>query len=262
MAKPAQTTSPADTHDQAFDSSQAASLLSHPTPRTASNHRNCFQQLTTTVYGYSRASNPSHHPVTSPENTHQPDGHVGEALPWCSVRGYATSPKTASQPGGAAPKPRRVKTSAMSTVPPTGIQSGPESVAAFATKTAEPDKEGGTLRYRSVDIENLASTVPYEQVCSLLVDDRLKPACPSPTTRPDPPLSQPPRRRPRSTSDARTRVGLPSSASTSPTSRPANNPARASVMALSFVAQSARGPGHHPYPKQRSTKDTPSLNAS
>ena len=33
------------------------------------------------------------------------------------------------------------------------VQSGLEGVVAFATEIAEPDKEGGALRYRGVDIE-------------------------------------------------------------------------------------------------------------
>jgi citrate synthase len=32
------------------------------------------------------------------------------------------------------------------------VQSGLEGVVAFATEIAEPDKEGGALRYRGVDI--------------------------------------------------------------------------------------------------------------
>ncbi len=35
------------------------------------------------------------------------------------------------------------------------VQSGLEGVVAFATTIAEPDKEGGSLRYRGVDIEDL-----------------------------------------------------------------------------------------------------------
>jgi citrate synthase len=35
------------------------------------------------------------------------------------------------------------------------VQSGIEGVIAFATEIAEPDIEGGALRYRGVDIEEL-----------------------------------------------------------------------------------------------------------
>ena len=56
----------------------------------------------------------------------------------------------------------------------TEVQSGLEGVVAFATEIAEPDKEGGALRYRGVDIENLVGTIPYEQVWGLLVDGTLQ----------------------------------------------------------------------------------------
>src|SRR6266576_801865 len=50
------------------------------------------------------------------------------------------------------------------------VQSGLEGVVAFATKIAEPDKEGGALRYRGVDIDDLVGHVPFEKVWGLLVD--------------------------------------------------------------------------------------------
>ncbi|GAB3283192.1 citrate synthase 2 [Parasphingorhabdus pacifica] len=49
---------------------------------------------------------------------------------------------------------------------------GLEGVVAFETEIAEPDKDGGALRYRGVDIENLAGTVSFGDVWSLLVDGR------------------------------------------------------------------------------------------
>ncbi len=52
----------------------------------------------------------------------------------------------------------------------TEVQSGLEGVLAFATEIAEPDREGGALRYRGVDIEELVGRVPFEQVWGLLVD--------------------------------------------------------------------------------------------
>jgi citrate synthase len=55
------------------------------------------------------------------------------------------------------------------------VQSGLEGVLAFATQIAEPDRDGGALRYRGVDIEELVGSVPYEQVWGLLVDDRFEP---------------------------------------------------------------------------------------
>jgi citrate synthase len=55
------------------------------------------------------------------------------------------------------------------------VQSGLEGVVAFATRIAEPDREGGALRYRGVDIEELAGAVPFEQVWGLLVDGSPRP---------------------------------------------------------------------------------------
>src|SRR6201999_4662641 len=49
---------------------------------------------------------------------------------------------------------------------------GLEGVLAFATEIAEPDRDGGALRYRGVYIEELVGTVPFEGVWGLLVDGR------------------------------------------------------------------------------------------
>ena len=55
---------------------------------------------------------------------------------------------------------------------------GLEGVVAFETEIAEPDKEGGALRYRGVDIEDLVGQVPYEKVWGLLVDGSFDPGLP------------------------------------------------------------------------------------
>src|SRR4029453_440607 len=55
------------------------------------------------------------------------------------------------------------------------VQSGLEGVVAFATEIAEPDREGGALRYRGVDIEELVGSVPYERVWGVLVDGSFGP---------------------------------------------------------------------------------------
>jgi citrate synthase len=57
---------------------------------------------------------------------------------------------------------------------------GLEGVVAVETEIAEPDREGGSLRYRGVDIEELVGRVPYEKVWGLLVDERLEPGMPDP----------------------------------------------------------------------------------
>jgi citrate synthase len=130
--------------------------------------------------------------------------------------------------------------------PPEAVRSGLEGVVAFATEIAEPDKEGGALRYRGVDIESLVGAVPYEQVWGLLVDDRFKPGLPP---------AEPHMLTVRS-GDPRVDVQA-ALAMLAPEwgfgelidisdEEARDNLARASVMALSFVAQSARGAGQPP----------------
>ena len=57
---------------------------------------------------------------------------------------------------------------------------GLEGVIAVETEIAEPDREGGSLRYRGIDIEELVGHVPYERVWGLLVDDDVDSAMPDP----------------------------------------------------------------------------------
>jgi citrate synthase len=57
---------------------------------------------------------------------------------------------------------------------------GLEGVVAVETEIAEPDREGGSLRYRGVDIEELVGHYPYENVWGLLVDDDLSSKMPDP----------------------------------------------------------------------------------
>jgi citrate synthase len=57
---------------------------------------------------------------------------------------------------------------------------GLEGVVAVETEIAEPDREGGSLRYRGIDIEELVGHVPYERVWGLLVDDDINSAMPAP----------------------------------------------------------------------------------
>jgi len=58
---------------------------------------------------------------------------------------------------------------------------GLEGVVAVETEIAEPDRDGGSLRYRGVDIEELVGEgVPYEKVWGLLVDGSLEPGMPDP----------------------------------------------------------------------------------
>jgi citrate synthase len=57
---------------------------------------------------------------------------------------------------------------------------GLEGIVAVETEIAEPDREGGALRYRGVDIEELVGHYPYERVWGLLVDDDLDSRMPDP----------------------------------------------------------------------------------
>ena len=60
------------------------------------------------------------------------------------------------------------------------FKAGLEGVVAVETEIAEPDREGGSLRYRGVDIEELVGKYPYENVWGLLVDDDLHSKMPDP----------------------------------------------------------------------------------
>ncbi|MCE7079043.1 citrate synthase 2 [Streptomyces sp. ST2-7A] len=120
---------------------------------------------------------------------------------------------------------------------------GLEGVVAFETGIAEPDKEGGALRYRGVDIEELVGEVSFGQVWGLLVDGAFEPGLPPAEPFPIPIHS----------GDVRVDVQA-ALAMLAPAwglrplldidERQARaDLARAAVMALSYVAQSARGTG-------------------
>jgi citrate synthase len=51
--------------------------------------------------------------------------------------------------------------------------SGLEGIVAFDTEIAEPDRDGGALRYRGIDLDELTGIIPFEHVWGLLVDDDL-----------------------------------------------------------------------------------------
>jgi citrate synthase len=127
--------------------------------------------------------------------------------------------------------------------PDEGLRPGLEGVVAFRTEIAEPDRDGGALRYRGVDIEQLAGAAGFGDVWGLLVDGDfargLPPAEPFPI--------------PIRTGDVRVDVQA-ALAMLAPIwgfeplldvsdEQAREQLARASVMALSYVAQSARGVG-------------------
>lgn len=131
---------------------------------------------------------------------------------------------------------------------------GLEGVIAFETEIAEPDKEGGALRYRGVDINDLVGRVSFGQVWGLLVDNEfgegLPPAEPFPL--------------PVHTGDIR--VNAQSAlAQLAPVwgfkplldidaAQAREDLARASVTALSFIAQSAHGLGKPMVPQREVDK--------
>jgi citrate synthase len=57
---------------------------------------------------------------------------------------------------------------------PSDFRPGLEGVIAFETEIAEPDRDGGSLRYRGVDIEEIVGRYPYENVWGLLVDENIE----------------------------------------------------------------------------------------
>jgi citrate synthase len=118
---------------------------------------------------------------------------------------------------------------------------GLEDVIAFETEIAEPDKAGGALRYRGVDITDLVGRVSFGNIWGLLVDDKFNPGLP-----PAEPFPLPVH-----TGDVRVDVQS-ALAQLAPiwgfrplldidAGRAREDLARGSVMALSFIAQSARG---------------------
>lgn len=134
------------------------------------------------------------------------------------------------------------------------IQHGLEGVVAFETHIAEPDKEGGALRYRGVDIDDLVGRVPFENVWGLLVDEAFVPGLPA-----DKPF-------PLSVHSGDARVDVQSALTQLAPAwgllplldisveQAREDLARSAVMALSFVAQSARGTELPPVPEQEVDK--------
>ncbi|SDI51380.1 citrate synthase [Actinokineospora alba] len=143
------------------------------------------------------------------------------------------------------------KTLAAAVEPDDGFRPGLEGVIAFRTEIAEPDRDGGALRYRGVDIEDLVGHVTFGNVWALLVDGRFGPGLPPAEPFPLPVHS----------GDVRVDVqaGL---AMLAPIwgyqplldisdDEARDQLARASVMALSYVAQSARGIHQPAVPQKR-----------
>lgn len=123
----------------------------------------------------------------------------------------------------------------------TEVKHGLEGVVAFESEIAEPDKAGGLLRYRGVDINELVGKVSFGRVWGLLVDNAFDPGLPPAEPFPLPVHS------------GDIRVDVQSAlAQLAPLwgmqplldvddAQVRDDLARASVMALSFIAQSAHG---------------------
>jgi len=120
---------------------------------------------------------------------------------------------------------------------------GLEGVVAFETEIAEPDRDGGALRYRGVDIEELVGRVSFGNVWGLLVDGALDPGLPPAELFPIPVHSGDIR------VDVQSAIAMLAPAwGLQPVididdTRVRDDLARISVMVLSFVAQAARGVG-------------------
>ncbi len=131
------------------------------------------------------------------------------------------------------------------------IHHGLEGVIAFETQIAEPDKEGSALRYRGVDIEDLVGRVPFGKVWGLLVDGSYEPGLPPAEPFPIPVHS------------GDIRVDVQSAiAMIAPAwgmrqlydisdEQARDDLARTAVMALSYVAQAARGVGQPMVPQSQ-----------
>jgi citrate synthase len=133
--------------------------------------------------------------------------------------------------------------------PPPGFSPGLEGVVAFRTEIAEPDRDGGALRYRGVDITDLVGHVGFGDVFGLLVDGDLGRPLPREEPGLEPPFS----------GDVRvdvqaglallgSRWSLPPLLDATP-ERARDDLARGAAAALALVARSARGDGLPPVPE-------------
>jgi citrate synthase len=131
------------------------------------------------------------------------------------------------------------------------VKPGLADVVAFDTEIAEPDRDGGSLRYRGINIEKLIGRVSFGEVWGLLVDgtfeDGLPPAEPFPL--------------PLHTGNIRVDVQAAIAMMTPywglrelidiDALQARQDLARTSVMMLSFVAQAARGARLPAVPQRR-----------
>jgi len=131
------------------------------------------------------------------------------------------------------------------------VKPGLADVVAFDTEIAEPDRAGGSLRYRGIDIEKLAGRVSFADVWGLLVDGTFDHGLPAAEPFPLPVHS------------GNIRVDVQAAiAMMTPywglrdlididAAQAREDLARTSVMMLSFVAQAARGARLPAIPQRR-----------
>ncbi|MDX6510741.1 MAG: citrate synthase [Gaiellaceae bacterium] len=132
----------------------------------------------------------------------------------------------------------------------TDFKPGLEGVVAFQTEIAEPDREGGQLRYRGVDIEELVGYYPYEKVWGLLVDESFEPGMPEPEPyRPGVITGNAPSDLQAATANLSAEWNLRKLVDIE-AEEARDDLARLSATAMSIVAQSARGPGKEPVPEE------------
>jgi citrate synthase len=131
------------------------------------------------------------------------------------------------------------------------VKPGLADVVAFDTRIAEPDRDGGSLRYRGVNVDELVGQVSYADVWGLLVDGSFEQRLPAAE-----PYALPVR-------SGNIRVDVQAAtAMLTPhwglrelididAGQARADLARASATMLSFVAQAARGPLAPPVPQRR-----------
>ena len=131
------------------------------------------------------------------------------------------------------------------------VNPGLAGVVAFDTEIAEPDRAGGALRYRGIDVEKLAGHASFGDVWGLLVDGTFDRGLPAAE-----PLTLPVR-------SGNVRVDVQAAVATiAPHLRlrelididdaqARDDLARSSDLVLSFVAQAARGPDVPAVPQRR-----------
>ena len=131
------------------------------------------------------------------------------------------------------------------------VNPGLAGVVAFDTRIAEPDRAGGSLRYRGIDVEKLIGRAGYEDVWGLLADGDFTHPLPAAEALPLPVR----------TGDTRVDVQA-AAAMLAPrfglrplididAGQARDDLARCSAVLLSFVAQAARGAEQTPVPQRR-----------